>query len=333
MKKYNQLSLAQRYQIQALLSESKSFSDIAKFLGVHKSTISREMQRNIPKVGKHASVYNPELAWEKTQNRHRHKAKRTLFTLQMKETIVNWMKFKRWSPELISVMAKQMNMDMVSHETIYQWIWEMKKSNRRENKPYKLAYKLLKHACRRKKRGRIRDSRGVLPDRVTIDRRPAIVKKRIRPGDYEVDLMLGKNQKSVMLIITDRATIRTKIRKVKSKNSAHIAEKIIDALGQEEMPVRTITFDNDKAFAKHKLIGERLSAETYFTRPYSSQEKGTVENRIGVIRMFFPRKTDFTLVSHHQVRAVEREINNRPVRKFNYRTPNQEYELKSKSCT
>ncbi len=333
MKKYNQLSLAQRYQIQALLSENKSFTDIAKFLGVHKSTISREMKRNISKGGKSAFVYNPELAWEKTQNRHRQKAKKTVFTLQMKETIVNWMTKRRWSPEIIAVEAKKMNMDMVSYESIYQWIWEMKKSNRRENKPFKNTYKLLKHACRRKKRGRTRDSRGVLPDRVTIDKRPAIVKKRIRPGDYEVDLMLGKNQKSVMLVITDRATIKTKIRKVKSKNSMHIAEKVIDALREEKMPVRTITFDNDKAFAKHKLIGERLKAETYFTRPYSSQEKGTVENRIGVIRMFFPRKTDFTLVTHHQVRVVEREINNRPVRKFNYRTPNQEYELKSKSCT
>ena len=87
--------------------------------------------------------------------------------------------------------------------------------------------------------------------------------------------------------------------------------------------MHTLTFDNDKAFTDHQEIGKELDVDTYFTRPYTSQGKGTVENRIGVIRRFFPKKTDLTFITHQQVREVEQKLNNRPVRKFNYQTPNQ----------
>lgn len=331
MKKYNQLSLEQRYQIQALLLCGHTYTTIAQTLGVHKSTIGREIQRNQIKSGPRRSIYDPDIAWQKTKVRHRFKPKKIVFTDDMKKLIIRWMSRKRWSPEIIAAKARQKKIDMVSYETIYQWIWSMKKSHRRENHPFKNIYKYLKHGRRRKKRGRTKDSRGILTERITIDQRPAIVKKRKRLGDYEVDLMLGKNQKSAILVMTDRASIKTKIRRVKSKNSNEIAKKIINALQQDVVPVKTITFDNDKAFALHKFIGEGLSATTYFTRPYSSQEKGTVENRIGVLRLFFPRrKTDFSTISDLKLKAVEREINNRPVRKFNYRTPNEEYERKLK---
>lgn len=334
MKKYNQLSLEQRYQIQALLLNGHTYTSIAQTLGVHKSTISREVQRNSIRSGPRRNLYDPECAWQKTRNRHRFKAKKIVFTGEMKKTILEWMEVKRWSPEIIAARAKHLKIDMVSYETIYQWIWSMKKSGRREDRPFKYTYKYLKHGRRRRKRGRVKDSRGILTERVTIEHRPSVVKKRKRLGDYEVDLMLGKNQKSAILVITDRASIKTKIQKVQSKNSKEIAKKIITALRSDEVPVKTITFDNDKAFAMHKFIGDQLGAKTYFTRPYSSHEKGTVENRIGVLRLFFPRrKTDFSVLSDLEIKGVERKINDRPVRKFKYRTPNEEYQRRHKSCT
>lgn len=88
-------------------------------------------------------------------------------------------------------------------------------------------------------------------------------------------------------------------------------------------PLKTITFDNDQAFRYHEKIAKELNVKTYFTRPYTSQDKGTVENRNGLIRMFFPKKTDFNLVSHAEIKRVEKELNNRPVRKFGYLTPNE----------
>jgi IS30 family transposase len=86
---------------------------------------------------------------------------------------------------------------------------------------------------------------------------------------------------------------------------------------------KTMTFDNDQAFSQHEKIAEALNIKTYFTRPYTSQDKGTIENRNGVIRMFFPKKTDFNLIDKKEIKRVEREINNRPVRKFGYLTPNE----------
>ena len=87
--------------------------------------------------------------------------------------------------------------------------------------------------------------------------------------------------------------------------------------------MHTITFDNDKGFADHLVVADALKINTYFTRPYTSQDKGTVENRIGQLRRFFPKKTDLSALTNDQVKRVERLLNNRPVRKFNYKTPNQ----------
>jgi IS30 family transposase len=89
-----------------------------------------------------------------------------------------------------------------------------------------------------------------------------------------------------------------------------------------EQWLKTITYDNDLAFAAHATVNKELKTRSFFNHPYTSQEKGTVENRIGVLRRFFPKKTDFTLVSAKQMSPVEKMINERPVRKFNYQTPN-----------
>lgn len=333
MKKYNQLNLEQRYQIEALLKGGKTYTAIAEIIGVHKSTISRELARNVPKRGKGANEYNPEKAWRQTQIRHATKAKHISFAQEIKDLVVSWIKLERLTPELIYAKACNENREMVSHETIYRWIWEMKKSNRRDDRPHKYLYRYLKHGKRRQKRGRIKESRGVILERVSIEKRPAIVEKRKRRGDFEVDLMMGKNHKSALIVITDRATLKTELRKMQGKHAQEIANKIVQAVKASKMPVKTITFDNDQAFADHQWIGRKLLAKTFFTHPYTSQEKGTVENRIGVIMMFFPKKTDLRLTGNGEIRRVENCLNRRPIRKFNYRTPNQMYEIKSKCCT
>jgi len=313
MTKFKQLSPEQRYQIEALLKAEENQTCIAAIIGVHKSTISREIKRNVPKRGRGAKKYSSEKAQRKTGFRHEHKTKRLRFTVKMKQIAMQWMTTDRLSPELIYARAVKEGKQMVSHETLYDWIWKMKKSNRKTDLPYKNLYRCLKHGKRHRKRGRIRDARGIIPGKVSIEKRPKIVTKRKRIGDMEVDLMMGKNHKSALLVITDRATIKTKLRKVTGKNSDLIAKKTIQSLIKEKPFIKTLTFDNDMAFANHLVIAKKLHAKTFFTRPYTSQDKGTVENRIGVVRMFYPKKTDFNLVSHHQLKRVENSINNRPV--------------------
>src|SRR5699024_2387040 len=174
--------------------------------------------------------------------------------------------------------------DGVSHETIYQWIWAAKHSGDSEDAGL---YKDLKHGAGKRRRGNRQDSRGKITGRTSITDRPEIVEKRKRLGDIEVDLMVGKAHKSALLVLTDRTTLLTKLKKVTSRKAGPMATHITDQLsGIPSGFIKTLTFDNDKAFAKHQEIASRLEADTYFTRPYTSQDKGTVENRIWVIRRF-----------------------------------------------
>jgi len=298
-------------------------------LNVHRSTISRELSRNIAARGRTSGFYVAANAQRKTSIRHRYKPKQIKLTLELKEQIVSYLRYDKWSPEIISHKLKQQVGSMVSHETIYQWIWKAKKSNHRDYSAYRDLYKELKHGKRRQKRGNIKDNRGVILNRTHISERPSVVNERKRIGDIEVDLMMGKDHKSALLVMTDRSTLVTMIEKLPGKQAKDVYLKMKKRLSNFDSSwVKTITFDNGKEFAEHQKIGKLLNAKTYFTTPYTSQEKGTVENRIGVIRRFFPKKTDLRDVSELRIKEVEKLINNRPIRKLNYIRPIQK--LKSR---
>jgi len=322
-KHYTQLSLVQRYQIQAFIKAEKKQKWIAEQLGVNPSTISREIRRNTAQRGRTAGSYIATNAQRRTEQRHQFKPKLVKFNLAMKKQAVRWLSKKKWSPELISVEGKKTGKCPISHEWLYQWIWQSKHGNKAADKPYKRIYLHLKHARRRKKRTNQKDNRGIIPNRVPIEKRPKIVSKRIRPGDIEVDFMMGKNHKGALLVMTDRATLHTSLHKLSNRRSETVSKAIIKKLEQADYHMHTVTFDNDLGFANHREVAEALNVDTYFTRPYTSQDKGTVENRIGQIRRFFPKKTDLSMVTVNQIKRVEQLLNDRPVRKFNYLTPNQ----------
>lgn len=322
MKKYNQLNLHQRYQIQALLKAGRSKVEIAEILDVHVSTIYRELKRNTAKRGRTAGEYVAANAQRRTDNRHKSKFKQVLLTESMKERIAGLLDREKWSPELISERLSLEGETCVSHETIYQWIWEMKKSKKQSDFEYTHLYKNLRHGSRRQKRGNTKDKRGAIKGRIGIEERPRVVEQRLRIGDIEVDLMMGRDHKSALLVMTDRATLITLLEKLKGKEATEVYEKMKKRLTSFSSSwVKTLTFDNGKEFAQHQKIGQLLNAKTYFTRPYTSQDKGTVENRIGVIRRFFPKKTDLRNISQERIKEVERLLNYRPIRKFNYKNP------------
>jgi IS30 family transposase len=229
---------------------------------------------------------------------------------------------------LISATGKQAMGSFVSHETIYKWIWNCKHSNCRKDKVDEKLYKLLKHGHRKQKRGNRNDKRGNVPGRVFIDNRPQVVAKRKRLGDLEVDLMIGQKHRSAILVCLDRCSRKILLCKLKSKESQEIRTVLINRLEQHKSWLRTMTFDNDSAFMQHKAIAQSLQVNTYFTRPYTSQDKGSVENRIGVVRRFLPKSTDLSLVTAQQLRQIESLINNRPMKLFNFKTPNQVFSEK-----
>jgi len=321
MKKYNQLNLGQRYQIESLLGLGYSQTEIARQIGCHRSTISRELQRNIGKRGIGSGVYRAELSHTKSQNREKVKRKHKRLTEKMLRYIRKQLRSQKWSPEFISQKGKEKYGDFVSHETIYKYLWLAKKSNSQKYIEDKSLHKELKHSKRYCKRSKTKQNRGMIPNRTPMAKRPTIVNKRNRIGDLEVDLMMGTKHRPGLIVITDRTTIETDLIKISTKKAEVIARKIIERLSLKNHMIYTLTFDNDLAFAQHETIAKALNVATYFTRPYTSQDKGTVENRIGVIRRFFPKGTDMKNVHWNTIRSVETKLNNRPVRKFNYLSP------------
>lgn len=322
MQKYKQLDLNRRHKIKALLDAGHSQTNIAKIIGVHKSTISRELSRNVATRGRYAKEYRPDLAQRKTNRRHLDKCKHIRFTQDLKEDAIQWLTQEKLSPELISGRWSVQGIRGVSHETMYQWIW---KGKHQKDPATKQLYTHLKHGRRRRKRGNYNDSRGILTERVSIEQRPKVVEERTRLGDLEGDFMVGKAHKSALLVITDRATLLTRLKQVTSRQADTTEAALEQMLARVPKAfIKTLTLDNDKAFANHRSIARKLDADVYFTRPYTSQDKGTVEHRIGVIRQFFPKGTDLREVSEQRIKTVERHINNRPVRKFDYLSPIQQ---------
>lgn len=327
LKNYNHLCYGQRYQIEALLKSGSTQKQIAEILGVHRSTISRELKRNTPHGGKGAKTYWASNAQRRVKLRHRLKPKAHKFIESMKQFCRGSLEREKYSPQLISVEGIRIYGNFVSHETIYKWIWQCKQSHKAKDRADRKLYLQLRHASRRQKRGNRHDKRGNIPYRVSIDKRPAIVEKRKRLGDMEVDLMIGKLHRSSILVSLDRASLKIKLAKLATKSSELVKDKLVKAYKNQSW-LRTITFDNDSAFMLHHEIGQRLDAATYFTRPYTSQDKGSVENRIGILRRFFGKKTDLSLISNKRLKEVENLMNNRPVKKFNYKTPNQVFSEK-----
>jgi len=317
-KTFVQLTNEERSKIEVLLHQGFSYSRIASLLGRSISTVSREVGRN------GSGQYFCKRAQLLTDKRHRLKRKHSVFDHTMKLFISENLRTIRLSPELIAVQGKKLRADFICAEWIYRWIWRMKFSQKADDKPFQALFKYLRHAGRKRKRGNKRNNRGNLLQRVWIDERPECVELRQRKGDLECDIMLGKDRKPGLLVALDRISRRAWLRRLKTKNARYVAT-VLQSICRQCGRVKSITFDNDQSFAEHYRLHE-LGIKTYFTHPYSSQEKGSVENRIGLIRMFFPKQSDFSKISSREVKKVESIINERPMRMFNYKTPNQLYE-------
>jgi len=314
--KYTHLSQTERIKLETYLSAGLSQSEIAKKMGRDKSTISREVRRNTNKRGIGAKKYTAQKAHGKYKRRLKEKTKRRYFTKGMKGEVLEKLA-EKWSPEIISGRARAEGRKFVSHETVYLWIYRMQRSNKRSDRKFKDMWRDLAHAGRRRrKRSRAYKKRGVIPNRAPMEKRPVSAGNRSRNGHMEADLVIGKNHGSGLLVMTDRKMRYTLIRKIRTKSSGYIREKIMRIIKGNSW-IKTITFDNDLAFSEH----ERLPVGTFFTRPYCSQDKGTVENKNKVIRMKCPKGFDFNELSDKKIQLLQKWINNRPMKMFKFKSP------------
>jgi len=305
MSTYTQLTREQRYQIKVLLDIGHNQTEVAQQLQVNKSTISREVRRNRGQRG-----YRPKQAHEMALQRRREKA-------QMKIGSETWALVeekirKDWSPEQISGRLKKEGM-VISHEHIYQYIYADKRAGGT----------LWTHLrCQKKCRKRYgkHDRRGKIPNHKSIEERPHIVEQRARFGDWEVDLVLGKDQQGVIVTLTERKSRFTLLRSVSSKQSDLVAQAVISLLNWVA-PLESITADNGKEFATHLDISQALSVDFYFAHPYASWERGTNENTNGLIRQYLPKSHNLKNIPfQEEVRIMDR-LNLRPRKCLDFRSP------------
>jgi IS30 family transposase len=305
MNTYTQLTREQRYQIKALLDTGHNQTEIAQQLEVNKSTVSREVRRNRGQRG-----YRPKQAHAMALRRRREKA-HTQIGPEIWALVEEKIR-EDWSPEQISGRLKKEGV-AISHEHIYQYIYADKRAGGT----------LCSHLrCQKKRRKRYgkHDRRGKIPNRKSIEERPEIVQQRARLGDWEVDLMLGKDQQGVMVTLTERKSRFTLLRRVSSKQSDVVAQTVI-ALLKWVAHLESITADNGKEFAAHLDISQALSVDFYFAHPYASWERGTNENTNGLIRQYLPKSRSLKNVSFREETKIMDHINLRPRKCLDFRSP------------
>lgn len=304
---YTQLTREQRYQIYALKKAHHNQTEMAAIIGVHKSTISRELSRN---AGQRS--YRPKQADELSSSRKlsAHQPRIQNATWRLVESLLR----QQWSPQQISGRLRLEQQESVSHERIYQYIY----ANKRVGGDL---YCQLRCQKKRRKRYGLRDRRGRLPERRSIDERPKIVDSKRRLGDWEADTIIGRNHQQALVSLVERKSKLTRLGRVK-RNTADAVERELTAQ-LKSLQVKTITSDNGREFAYHQSISQQLKADFYFAHPYSSWERGLNENTNGLVRQYFPKKSDFSKITERQLNKVVERLNNRPRKTLGYRTPNE----------
>lgn len=319
---YQRLSADERETISRMLVSGCSLRAIASALGRNVSTISNEVRAG----GCNRYTYRATRAHKRA---HRHARRRKLWKrkvllLPQLRSYVHAKLRLRWSPEEIAQkMIEEYPDDMTMHvspETIYAYLYVLPKGA--------LKKELLACLRRERKRRHKRKHAGTpvierkLEDMLSIEERPAEVADRIVPGHWEGDLLIGKNRQSALGSLVERTTRTTILIPLKNRT----AETVRKAFAKEakKLPAQmrlSMTYDQGREMAEHKLFTKETQMQVYFAHPASPWERGTNENTNGLIRQFFPKGTDFSKISRREVKRVQHLLNGRPRKVLNWATP------------
>ena len=325
---YKQLTLAQRYIISTMRQNGSTYQAIADEINRIESeaalesgkeipkkrsasTIQREYNRNKTKRGK----YNPSTAHEMALERRERVVTNSALKPGVLQRALKLLREKRWSPEQISgslklegirISAERIYQEIRRCEELHQYCHHKMKYRHHQEKPHKTAGKSL------------------IPDRVSIHDRPKEADGK-RFGDWEMDLVIGKEQKSQVLTLFERSQSFFLQTKLPSKKPSDVSDAVIRLLRPYKKQVLTITTDNGSEFMEHKKICKALDCTVYFADPYCSGQKGGVENINKIFREFFPKGTDFRLVEQKDLDCVQYQINERPRKKLGFSTPKREF--------
>jgi len=307
---YKHLTLKERYLINAYRSTTTQ-KEIAKMLGVHPSTVSRELKRG---SGSFKGTYFPIGSQNRADRIQIQKSKQAnlKLTKETKKQIEIYLE-KEFSPEQIAATLAIRHNISISHVPIYAYIH----NNRLNNGTL---YTHLRHQGRRRKKyAHARKNR--IRERVSIEERPSIVDEKTRVGDFEADTIIGKGRQGAIVTIVDRKSMYTKLSLPVSKRSQIVANEMVRLLAPFKRKVHTITTDNGLEFAQHKSIAKKLGCDYYFCHPYSSWERGLNENINGLIRQYIPKGSSFEHLTQKDIKHIENRLNHRPRKSLGWRTP------------
>lgn len=314
MPTYHHLTKEERDLIAVMKSEGRGPRAIAQAIGRDPGTISRELKRNAPPI--RTGYYLPHKAQARAaeRNQERHRRPR-LKDARVRRYLARCLR-NGWSPELAvgRLALRHPTWPTVTPEAVYQWIY----ADRHDLIPY-----MVRHHRRRFPRGHTRKHQKThIPARISITLRPKHIANRNDPGHWESDTAISRASKAALQVSAERMTRLAKIAPLRAKKARAMSNALNRRLSRLPKHLRkTITYDNGSENVEHERTNTVLGTRSYFTEPYHSWEKGTVENTIGLVRRFLPKKTDFAKISSKELRKIEYWLNHRPRKCLNFATP------------
>jgi transposase, IS30 family len=310
---YQQLSLRARFRLETYKELGLKQCEMAERLGVHPSTIGRELRRN-GGVGEYRARRAQSLG---AQRRKVGKKKsKKLLTNTLMRAVLQEKLLLSWSPEQITERVRRQGEPMVCKETIYQFI--------SQELPLWKQYLRQKKRSRRKYGTRRRERAREEAKKKRIDTRPALVETRERLGDWEGDTIVGGERTSGILTHVERKSGYLLADVFQKKSAEWVQKKTVERFAAlPEDRKYTLTYDNGSEFSDHERLERFSGIPVYFAYPYHSWERGTNENTNGLLREFFPKKMMFASVEQRDVDRVVTLINHRPRKRLGYLTPHE----------
>ena len=319
---HSHLTQHQRIELSLLLRLGHSQAQAAATLGIHPSTVTRELRRNRRPSGMYHARDASVFARKRRAGANARRIK-LLFNEPMAHVVEQKLK-GNWAPEQIAGWLKATRKCLyVCVQTIYDWV-------------YRFRHDLLVHLhCRKGKYRRTRANtlrkafRDKQKESRRITARPGHIMNRKRYGHWEGDTVVGKARSGYIATLVERKSGYLLAVKLQRNNAAAFAAATGSSLVTVPRQYRqTLTLDNGSETADYETIERQTGTSLYFANPYHSWERGTNENTNGLLRFYFPKQMSFAHLTQQQLDVAVRQLNTRPRKRLGYKTPEQVFRAK-----
>lgn len=310
---YRQLTQDERYMMSQLRQQGCGLSEIARFMGRNRSTIWRELKRNMVEMPK-GLTYCVSKAQAQRNGRLRRSRRGAQHSAE-DYALVRRLLLEQWSPEQIAGTLGRLNELRISHQTIYRYI-------RRDWRCGGVLWQELRRRYKRRKRHYGLERRGRLQGKPMIETRPECVEDRQEVGHYEGDTVQGASwEKACVVTVVERATGLVLVGKSPDRTVKSVNKALIGLLRQSPLPVRTLTLDNGTEFHGYRDVEAATGVRIYFARPHHPWQRGSNENTNGLLRQYWPKRASMEKLNQRQCNQIAHKLNTRPRKRHGYRSP------------